>query len=255
MRRILTGLLAAVLTLGLLAAGQAEAKVYKMKPEERAAALKEKKDRKARKKAGKATADAPGGWVEVKPGTKPERKSRKSTKVDEVTKAAEKKGQKDQKGKKAATAEARPEKKSAKKSEQMPEQKTDKKADKKNAAKAEAKTAQKSGKAGRKQAADKGDRLVSKSYSGETKVHSSGIEVRRPGDKPRRAAPAASGEGPADKAGGDLNSYSVQRPGHEKPGAPAAPAIAPEVRQPVQPGPVDSAKPVGTEQKSGEGRF
>jgi len=99
MRKMLTGLLAAALTLGLLAAGPAEAKVYKMKPEERAAALKEKKARKAKKKAGKATDAAPGGWVEVKPGAAPERKVKKSAKVDEIAKTAETKGQK---GKKAA---------------------------------------------------------------------------------------------------------------------------------------------------------
>lgn len=241
MRRIFTGLLAAVLTLGLLAAGQAEAKVYKMKPEERAAALKEKKDRKAKKKAGKGVAAAPGGWVEVKPGTKPERKARKSTKVDEVAKAAELKGQKGQKGKQPAEAGARSEKKSVKK--------TDKKAD------------GKVGTVGRKKAAAKGDRLVTKSYAGETKVHGAGIEVRRPGDKARRTAPGAAADAPAAAPGGDdLSGYSVKRPGQDKPAAPAgsaapAPALAPEVRQPIQPGPADAAKPVGTEQKAGEGRF
>ena len=112
MRRILTGFLAAVLTLGLLAAGQAEAKVYKMKPEERAAALKEKKARKARKKAGKDNAAAPGGWVEVKPGTKPERKARKSATVDEDVRV----GQKGKKGRKNLEADTRPEKQSEKKS-------------------------------------------------------------------------------------------------------------------------------------------
>lgn len=262
MRRILTGLLAAVLTLGLLAAGQAEAKVYKMKPEERAAALKEKKTRKANKKAGKPNAAAPGGWVEVKPGTKPERKARKSTKVDEVAKAAEKKGQK---SKKAAVAEAKPENTSAKK----PEKKTDKKTDKKAAAKADSKPEKKSGKSARKKSAAKGDRLVTKSYSGETKVQGAGIEVRRPGAKPRPAAasPApSSAPSSAAPAGDDLSGYSVKRPGQDKPSpavgpatgpaaAPAAPTVAPEVRQPVQPGPVDSSKPVGTEQKAGEGRF
>ncbi|PKN06967.1 MAG: hypothetical protein CVU73_14065 [Deltaproteobacteria bacterium HGW-Deltaproteobacteria-8] len=255
MRRIFTGLLACVLTLGLFAAGQAEAKVYKMKPEERAAALKEKKARKARKKSGKANAAAPGGWVEVKPGTKPERKARKSTKVDEAaktTKAAEQKGKK---GKKSDVVDTKPEKKSAKKSDE----KTDKTSEKK-AVKA-SKTGKTSGKRSRKEVAAKGDRLVGKSYTGETKVHSTGIEVRRPNSKPRRAAPAAApGETPAASssaapAGDALSGYSVQRPGQEKPSAPVAPAISPEVRQQVQPGPVDSSKPVGTEQKSGEGRF
>ena len=251
MRRILTGLLAAVLTLGLLAAGQAEAKVYKMKPEERAAALKEKKTRKANKKAGRPNAAAPGGWVEVKPGTNPERKARKSAKVDEVAKAAEKKGQK---GRKAAVAEAKPEKKTA--------------------AKADNRTEKKSGKSARKKSAAKGDRLVTKAYSGETKVQGAGIEVRRPGAKPRPAAASPdtlSAPSSAAPAGDDLSGYSVKRPGQDKPSAPAvgpaagstagstaapaAPTVAPEVRQPVQPGPVDSSKPVGTEQKAGEGRF
>lgn len=219
MRKMLTGLLAAALTVGLLAAGTAEAKVYKMKPEERAAALKEKKVRKAKKKAGKATDAAPGGWVEVKPGAKPERKSKKSAKVDEIAKNAELKGKKG----KAAATEA--------------------KADKKPTAKADTKTSKRTG----KKAAAKGDRLVGKAYSGESKVHGTSTEVRRPGGA--AAAPAAK---PAD----DLSGYSVHRPGQDKPAAaPAAPATIPEVRQEVQPGPMDSAKPVGTEHKAGEGRF
>ncbi|MBU1039595.1 MAG: hypothetical protein KKF77_00665 [Proteobacteria bacterium] len=253
MRRILTGLLACVLTLGLLAAGQAEAKVYKMKPEERAAALKEKKARKARKKAGKTNAAAPGGWVEVKPGSKPERKVRKSAKVDEA--AAEKKGRK---SKKSAEAEAKPEKKAGQKSEK----KSEKKSGKKGVEKAASKTEKKSGKRSRKEAAAKGDRLVTKSYAGETKVRGEGIEVRRTGAKTRHAAPAEApaASTPATPPGDDLSGYSVKRPGQDKPVGAAAgsgvpPAVAPEVRQPVQPGPVDSAKPVGTEQKAGEGRF
>ncbi len=222
MRKMLTGLLAAALTLGLLAAGTAEAKVYKMKPEERAAALKEKKARKAKKKAGKATDAAPGGWVEVKPGAAPERKVKKSAKVDEIAKTAEAKGQK---GKKAAV---------------------EGKADKKPAAKADTKANKRTG----KKAASRGDRMVGKAYSGESKVHGTSTEVRRPG------APAAAPAGakPAD----DLSGYSVNRPGQEKAAAPAAsaaPAVVPEVRQEVQPGPMDSAKPVGTEHKAGEGRF
>ncbi len=196
MRRILTGLLACVLTLGLFAAGQAEAKVYKMKPEERAAALKEKKARKARKKSGKANAAAPGGWVEVKPGTKPERKARKSAKVDEVAKSSEHKGKK---GKKSAAA-----------------------AEKKAGKKVTSRTEKKSGKRARKDVAAKGDRLVGKSYTGETKVRGAGIEVRRTGSKVRHAAPAAApGESPAASpaapAGDSLSGYSVQRPGQEKP--------------------------------------
>ena len=257
MRRILTGLLACVLTLGLLAAGQAEAKVYKMKPEERAAALKEKKARKARKKAGKTNAAAPGGWVEVKPGNKPERKARKSVKVDEA--AAEKKGKK---SKKTAEAEARPDKKAVQKSEKKSEKKPEKKSGKKSVEKAAPKAENKSGKRTRKEAAAQGDRLVTKSYSGETKVHGEGIEVRRTGAKARHAAPteAPAASAPAAPAGDDLSGYSVKRPGQDKSatsgvGAAAGSAVAPEVRQPVQPGPVDSAKPVGTEQKAGEGRF
>jgi hypothetical protein len=211
MRRIFTGLLASVLTLGLLAAGPAEAKVYKMKPEERAAALNEKKARKAKKKAGKATDEAPGGWVEVKPGAKPERKAKKSAKVDDIAKAAEKKGKK---SKKTVEASAKPEKKST----------------------------QKVSKRTGKKAAAQGDRVVGKSYTGES-VRGASTEVRRSG--------AAAGA----PAGDDLSAYSVNRPGQEKPAASAAPTVIPEVRQEVQPGPMDTAKPVGTEHKAGEGRF
>ncbi|MDP3425965.1 MAG: hypothetical protein Q8S17_01125 [Humidesulfovibrio sp.] len=274
MRRILTGLLACVLILGLLAAGQAEAKVYKMKPEERAAALKEKKARNARKKAGKANAAAPGGWVEVKPGSKPERKVRKSAKVDEAAKVSGQKGQKSQKGRQAAEAEAKPEKKPDQKPEKKSEKKAAKKSEKKIEAKTEAKPARKTGKRERKAVAAKGDQLVTKSYAGETKVRGTGIEVRRAGAKTRQAAPteAPVASAPATPPADDLSGYSVKRPGQDKPttsgagspaasaagmaaGSPVGPAVAPEVRQTVQPGPVDSAKPVGTEQKAGEGRF
>lgn len=220
MRRILTGLLAAVLAVGFLAAGPAEAKVYKMKPEERTAALKEKKARKARKKAGKSNAEAPGGWVEVKPGAKPERKARKSAQVGD-TKAGARKGKTT---KKSAEAEVKPAKKASKATVAAGDKKL--------------------GKNSRQKAAAKGDRLVSKSYAGEAKVRGTSTEVRRSG-----AAPGATA-GPA--AGDDLNAYSVNRPGQEKP---AAPAVAPEVRHEVQPGPADTAKPLGTEFKGGEGRF
>jgi len=249
MRRILTGLLAAVLALGFLAVGPAEAKVYKMKPEERAAALKEKKARKARKKAGKTNTAAPGGWVEVKPGSKPERKPRKSTQVAETV---------EKKGKKAAA-------KPTKKAEKTPEKKAEKKADKNAVKKADKKAATKGAKKAEKKSA-KGDRLVGKSYTGEAKVRGTGIEVRRPGAKAPRAE--ALPEAAAAPAGDDLSGYSVKRPGQEKhpapavnpanpanPATPATPAVAPEVRQPVQPGPADAARPVGTEQKAGEGRF
>jgi len=49
----------------------------------------------------------------------------------------------------------------------------------------------------------------------------------------------------------------VSRPGYEKGAAPSAsPPVVPEVRHEVQPGPVDSSKPPGTEvPKAGEGRF
>ena len=237
MRRLLKGLLAVTLVLGFLAAGPAEAKVYKMKPEERAAALKEKKARKARKKAGKATAEAPGGWVEVKPGAKPERKAKRSAKVDDIAKAAEKKGNAAKKGKKAAEVEVKPARKSDKKADAV---------EKKSVKNAEAKADGKAGKRSRKKAAAKGDRLVGKAYSGETMVRGTSTEVRR------ASAPAAA------PAGDDLNAYSVNRPGPEKPAAPAAPAapaVVPEVRQEIQTGPADTAKPVGTERKGGEGRF
>lgn len=225
MRRIFTGLLTAALALGLLAAGPAEAKVYKMKPEEREAALQEKKNRKTKKKAGKAVSEAPGGWVEVKPGDKPARKAKKSAKVDEIAKAAEQKGKK---GKKPGQADVKPAKKPVVQPEKKAEKKVDKKADKRTG----------------KKAAAKGDRLVTKSYAGEAKVRGTSTEVRRPDAPAGAPAPAR----PAD----DLSGYSVSRPGQEKP---AAPAAIPEVRQEIQVGPMDSAKPVGTERKGGEGRF
>lgn len=228
MRKLITGVLAVALALGLAVAQPAEAKVYKMKPEERAAALKEKKARKARaKKSRKAAEEAPGGWVEVKPGSKKaaakgekaeksEKKSRK--KVDEVAKAAEEKGRK---GKRSKPAKA----------ERVAEEK-----------------AAKATKTSRKKSRDRNvpAREAFRGDRGGARVSGSNAEVSRPG-------------------GPNLDSYSVSRPGYEKgaaPTAPGAPApgtaapVVPEVRHEVQPGPVDSSKPLGTEPvKGGEGRF
>lgn len=276
MRRICTGLLAAALAIGLLAAQPAQAKVYKMDPEERAAALKEKKAKRAKaRKSGKAAAEpgqGQGGWVEVKPGEKIAKKSRKP-KADQAAPAAEKKGVK---SRRAKAAEQPAEHKAEKKAEKKPEKKVDKKAARKHEkpeakpegkseAKPEAKAARKTakkaeptaekrtGKKGRR-SASRGDRAVGSGYAGEHKVSASSTEVRRPAD--------------------DLGAYSVSRPGQAKaaPAAPAAPApavvpgaapaappaatpVVPEVRKEVQPGPLDTSTPVGTEQKAGEGRF
>ena len=271
MRRLCTGLMAAALVLGLLAVEPLEAKVYKMKPEERAAALKEKKAKGAKaKKAGKAVpGQDQGGWVEVKPGERIAKKNRKA-KVDEIAKAAEQKGKKGKKGKKDEALAEKPEKKSKKSKKEAletpaekPEQKgkkakkdaaeeivvekkgkkskADKKAKEASARPDKADKADKAEKKGKKsrKSASSGDRVVGSSYSGEHKVSASSAEVRRPG-----GAPAAQ-SAPAD----DLSNYSVSRPGQEKT------AVAPEVRQEVQPGPIDPAKPVGTEHKAGEGRF
>lgn len=257
MRRICTGLLAAALAIGLLAAQPAQAKVYKMDPEERAAALKEKKAKRAKaKKSGKAAADpgqGQGGWVEVKPGEKIAKKSRKS-KVDEAALAADKKGAKSRRAKAAEqpaehkadrkadrNAEKKGEKKSARKAEAKSEA-TAGKVEKKSSRKAEAAAEKRSGKKGRRTASH-GDRAVGSGYAGEHKVSASSNEVRRPAD--------------------DLSGYSVSRPGQAKPApapgaapdAPQAAPVVPEVRKEVQPGPLDSSTPVGTEHKTGEGRF
>lgn len=263
MRKICNGLLAAALVLGLAVATPAEAKVYKMAPEERAAALKEKKSQKAKsKKSGKAAPGSDqGGWVEVKPGDKPAKKNRKS-KVDELAKAAEEKGKKGKKSKKDA-AEAKAEKveksekkskkskaagteeivvekkgaKSSAKAENKSDKKSDAAAEKQSGKQAETKASKKSG----RKSASHGDRVLGSNYSG-SKVSASSTEVRRPGGAP---APAGQSD--------DLGSYSVSRPG-QAPAATSAPAV-PEVRHEVQPGPVDAAKPLGTEHKTGEGRF
>lgn len=229
MRKICTGILAAALALGLFALEPAQAKVYKMAPEEREAALKEKKAKRAQaKKSGKAApGQEQGGWVEVKPGERPAKKSKKAS-VDELAKAAEKKGKKSKGDKAPDKADKAPkaEKKGKKKAAEEPV--VEKKGKKKTAEEPVAEKKGKKSKTGKKAAAQ-GDRLVGSSFVGERKVPASSTEVRRSGD--------------------DLNSFSVSRPGQDKP------APAPEVRQEVQPGPVDAAKPVGTEHKAGEGRF
>jgi hypothetical protein len=275
--------MAAALVLGLLAAEPASAKVYKMNPEERAAALKEKRAKRSKaKKSGKPVpGQDQGGWVEVKPGEKPAKKNRKS-KVDEIAQTAEQKGKKSKKGKKDAAEVERPEKKSKKEAAEVERPEKKGKKSKKDAAEAVAEKPAKKSKKGKKDAeeivvekkgrkskaekraekdeaasaerttkksgrksrhsASQGDRAVGHDYSGERKISASSAEVRRPaGSVP---APAAAPAGQAD----DLSTYSVSRPGQDK-------AVVPEVRQEVQPGPIDTAKPVGTERKAGEGRF
>jgi len=289
MRRFCTGLLAALLALGLVAAQPAAAKVYKMDPAERAAALKEKKAKRHKaKKAGKAEpGQDQGGWVEVKPGEQvakrsrkakaaeamepTKKKSRKHKKAAEETPQAESKPAKaEKKSRKAKTEEvAEPSTKKSRKhkkaaAEETPQverksakaEKKSRKADKVEkvekvqktgkAEKVEAKAEKRSGKKSRR-SASRGDRVIGNGYSGEQKVSASSAEVRRPAD--------------------DLSAYSVSRPGqHQQKAAPAAqtPAAqtpapqapaAPEVRKEVQPGPLDTSTPVGTEQKTGEGRF
>lgn len=283
MRRIMTGLLAAAIILGLAVGQPAEAKVYKMAPEERAAALKEKKAQgKKSKKAGKpAPGHDQGGWVEVKPGEKIAKKNRKS-KVDELAKAAEDKGKKSKKskkdtaetpekespaktkadkGKKPKAEESAVQKKSAKtgkKTEKAEKPEKPEKTEKAEKAEKTEKAAAK--KTGRKDATH-GDRLVGRDFTGERKVSASSTEVRRPVPAPapvQTPAPApapvtapvtAPAPAPASKKAEDLSGYSVSRPSQEKV------TLRPEVRQEVQPGPVDASKPVGTERKAGEGRF
>jgi len=275
MRRLCTGLVAVALVLGLLAVEPLEAKVYKMKPEERAAALKEKKATRTKaKKSGKAVpGQDQGGWVEVKPGEKIAAKKNRKSKVDEIAQAAEQKGKKSKKSKKSQDEAAleKPQKKSKKSKKEAAEavaekpekaekkgrkskknaaeeivvekkgrkSKAEKKLDQEAAQQADLPTEPKSSRKSKKaRKASQGDRAVGSNFSGERKVSASSAEVRRPG-----GAPAAA------KQGDDLSTYSVSRPGQEK-----APAV-PEVRQEVQPGPIDTAKPVGTEHKAGEGRF
>jgi ribonuclease E len=285
MRRFCTGLLAGLLALGLLAAEPVSAKVYKMDPEERAAALKEKKAKRHKaKKSGKAEpGQDQGGWVEVKPGEQvakrsrkakaaeamdpAKKKSRKHKKAVEETPPAENKPSKaEKKTRKAKTEEvAEPSTKKSRKHKKAVEEtaqlerksakaeKKSRKAEKvEKAGKTEAKAEKRSGKKGRR-SASRGDRAIGSGYSGEQKVSASSAEVRRPAD--------------------DLSAYSVSRPGqHQQKAAPAvqtpapqtpsaqtsapqAPAAVPEVRKEVQPGPLDTSTPVGTELKTGEGRF
>lgn len=281
MRRLCTGLVALVLMLGLLAVEPLEAKVYKMKPEERTAALKEKKAKRSRaKKAGKPVPGADqGGWVEVKPGEKIAKKNRKS-KVDDLAKAAEQKGKKSKKSKKAdaeevvekphkksrnsrkEAVETKAEKKGKKskeegseeivvekkghksKAEERSEEKSDKKVDKRSEQRTERKLGKKS-----KHTASRGDRVVGHNFNDEHKVPASSTEVHRA--MPERPAPAvvAPAPTPAPAPADDLSSYSVSRPGREKN------ILAPEVRQNVQPGPLDASRPVSSDLKSGEGRF
>jgi len=254
MRRLCTALLAAALMLGLLAVEPVQAKVYKMKPEERAAALKEKRAKrtKAKKSGTAAPGQGQGGWVEVKPGEGISKKNRKA-KVDEIAKAAEQKGKKGKKSKHDAQQAAveKPAKgssKSVKGAEEIVVEKKGRKAKAEGKAEREVEkqTSKRSGKKSGTKAASRGDRAGSS--SGERKVSASSAEVRRP-FTPSAGASASQGAAPAAGHGDDLSGYSVSRPGQDK-----APAV-PEVRHEVQPGPVDTAKPLNTEQKAGEGRF
>lgn len=274
MRRILTWLAAAALILGLAAGEPAQAKVYKMTPEERAAALKEKKtQRKKSKKSGKAVpGQDQGGWVEMKPGEKIAKKNRQS-KVDELAKAAEKKVKKTTKNKAAQKPEAaaktdkaatkkkaadaqKAEKASARKLSPAEAKKAEKaekaaakkaeKAEKAAAIKAEQtekaekaaakKSEQATGKKSGRVPATHGDRVVGRDFTGERRVPASSTEVRRP-------APAATAPAPAPAP--------VQAPIP----APAPIPSAPQVRHEVQPGPVDAARPVNSDHQAGEGRF
>jgi len=262
MRRLCTALLAAALMFGFLAVEPVQAKVYKMKPEERAAALKEKRAKrtKAKKSGTAAPGQGQGGWVEVKPGEGIAKKNRKA-KVDEIAKAAEQKGKKGKKSKRdaqqaAVEKPAKGSKKSVKGAEEIvvekkgrkpkAESKAERKAESKAESKAEEQAAKRAGKKSGTKAASRGDRASSS--SGERKVSASSAEVRRP-FTPSAGTAASQGAAPAAGHGDDLSGYSVSRPGQDK-----TPAV-PEVRHEVQPGPLDTAKPLGTEQKAGEGRF
>lgn len=272
MRKLSTAVLSAALVLGLLAGATAEAKVYKMNPDERAAALKEKRSKRSKaKKEGKAApGEDQGGWVEVKPGQGVSKKNRKA-KVDEIAKQAEEKGKKksrhkadeaaapekseksakkDKKGKKAAAEEPAVEKKHKGKAEKVSKADKPEKAEKpeksgkpekaEKSGKGDKKSAKAEGKKGKKgkRSASHGDKAVGSGFGSERKVSASSAEVRR------ENVPAAAGQ-----KGDDLSGYSVARPGQDK-----APAV-PEVRHEIQTGPLDSAKPLGSEQKSSEGRF
>lgn len=263
MRKILTWLAAAALILGLAAGEPAQAKVYKMTPEERASALKEKKSqRKKSKKSGKPVpGQDQGGWVEMKPGEKIAKKNRQS-KVDELANAAEKKVKKTKKSKAATKPEAagktakattkkkaadaqKTEKPGAKKLSQAEAKKAEKaelaaakkaarteKAEKAAAQKTEQATGKKSGRV----PATHGDRVVGRDFTGERRVPASSTEVRRPAPAPAPAAPAP-------------------LPLPDPAPAPMSPPAAPQVRQEVQPGPVDAARSVNSDHQAGSGRF
>jgi hypothetical protein len=263
MRRFVIGLVAAALVLGLFAGAPAEAKVYKMSPEERAAALKEKKkQRKTAKKSGKpAPGHDQGGWVEVKPGEKIAKKNRAS-KVDELSNASKSKVKKSKKAaekppKKSAAANAKAD--TGRKSRQG----AAKKPDAKVAETVEQAPAKKTG----RKTATHGDRLVTRDFVGERKVSASSTEVRRAVSAPARAPAPESAPGTTPAAAPAQTPAPVTTPVTPS-AAVAAPAskaddlprqdkapVAPQVRQEVQPGPVDAARPVSTQRKAGEGRF
>lgn len=315
MRKMLSGLLAAVLALGLALAQPVEAKVYKMTPAERAAALKEKKQkRKKAKKSGKAApGDDQGGWVEVKPSQRIVKKNRRS-KVEEFAKKAEAKARKSKKAK-SSVSDAKPAvQKDAKKAEKSAAKKAAKSAARKTA-KSDARKAEplkQNGKTEKKTRADvaakagsapvearktvdkaatsgkpargsasRGDRVVGRDYTGEHKVSASSTEVRRavpavpapavPAPAaavpaaPRPAVPAPAAPRPAAPAPA-TSVPAAAVPARPAPAAsvpaasvPARPAPAapqaPQVRQEVQPGPLDASKPIGTDHNAGEGRF
>jgi hypothetical protein len=134
--------------------------------------------------------------------------------------------------------------------------------------------------------ASRGDRVVGRDYTGEHKVSASSTEVRRavpavpapavprptapaPAASvpaaPRPAAPAPAAPRPAAPAPA-TSVPAAAVPARPAPAAsvpaaavPARPAPAapqaPQVRQEVQPGPLDASKPIGTDHNAGEGRF
>ncbi len=259
MRRFVIGLVAVALILGLFAGAPAEAKVYKMSPAERAAALKEKK--KQRKKAKKSGKPAPGqdqgGWVEVKPGEKIAKKNRAS-KVDELSKASKSKVKKSKKA-----AEKTSKKSAAAKAKADTGGKSGKGAAKKSDAKAAKAVETASAKKTGRKTATHGDRLVTRDFVGERKVSASSTEVRRAVSAPTRVpAPAAApaqtlAPAPVAPSAPAAVPAPAAAPAPKADGLPRqdkAP-VAPQVRQEVQPGPVDAARPVSTEGKAGEGRF
>jgi len=227
MRRTFMGLLAFALVLGLLAAAPVQAKVYKMSPEERAAALKEKRAKRTKaKKSGKAApGQDQGGWVEVKPGERIAKKNRMS-KVDEIAKAAEKKGEKSgKKSKKKSKAEAdqavaeKPAKaektsKKSKRSKKNAEEAAPEKAEKaeKGEKTAKAEKAEKSGKSGKSSKSGKAE----KAEKAETSE-----KAEKPGKKSKRSKKADEGvdEGtakPAKSEKADRKSRKSKQDGGEE---------------------------------------